>query len=71
MKVFKSSDRVGVERSREETIIKTYSGNIRNLTTRGNELWALLMRLNGTFMEDENKVELESDNIKVVRKWED
>ncbi|KAL1817929.1 hypothetical protein ACET3Z_020503 [Daucus carota] len=60
-----------VLRDRKGTIIKMYYGTIRNLTTRANELWALLVGLKGAFIEQENMVELETDNGEAVKEWED
>ena len=48
-----------------------YSGTIRDLTKRGNELWAMLIGLKGAFLEDEHMVELESDNKDAVKEWEE
>ncbi|KAL1831849.1 hypothetical protein ACET3Z_001500 [Daucus carota] len=48
-----------------------YSGTIRDLTKRGNELWAMLIGLKGAFLEDEHLVELESDNKDAVKEWEE
>ncbi|KAL1811943.1 hypothetical protein ACET3Z_022008 [Daucus carota] len=60
-----------VLRDRKGTIIKMYYGTIRNLTMRANELWALLVGLKGAFIEQENMVELETDNGEAVKEWED
>lgn len=63
-----------VVRDRKGTIIKMYSGTIRDLTKRGNELWVMLIGLKGAFLEDEHMVELEeleSDNKEAVKEWEE
>lgn len=53
------------------TIIKMYSGTIRNLTRRANDLWEMLVGLKAAFLEDQNRVELASDNKDVVEECKD
>lgn len=53
------------------TIVKMYSGTIRNRTRRGNELWSLIVGLRGAFLEGEDMVILETDNADGVKEWED
>ena len=48
-----------------------YSGTIRNQTRRANELWALLVGLTGVFLENEECVELESDNWEAIKEWDE
>ena len=60
-----------VIRDRKGTIIRMYSGTIRNLTRRANELWALLVSLKGAFLENEECVELESDNWEAIKEWDE
>lgn len=53
------------------TIVKMYSGTIRNRTRRGNEFWSLIVGLRGAFLEGEDMVILETDNADGVKEWED
>ena len=53
------------------TNLRMYSGTIRNLTRRANELWAMLVWLKGAFIEDEHMVELESDNLEAIKEWDE
>ena len=59
-----------VIRDRKGTIIRMYSGTIRNLTRRANEFWALLVGLKGAFLENEECVELEFDNWEAIKEWD-
>lgn len=53
------------------TIIRMYSGTIRNFTLRANELWPMLIGSQGAFFEQENRVELETDIPKALKEWKD
>ncbi|KAL1811129.1 hypothetical protein ACET3Z_021194 [Daucus carota] len=53
------------------TILRMYSGTIRNLNRRANELWAMLVGLKGAFIKDEHMVELESDNHEAIKEWDE
>ena len=57
-------------RDHKGTIIVMVSGTIRYLTERANELWALLVGLKMAFQENEDKVELESDNHEAIKECE-
>lgn len=48
-----------VIRDHRGTIVKMYSGTIRNRTRRGNELWSLVVGYGGAFVEGKNLVILE------------
>ena len=56
-----------VLRDHEGAILRMYSGTIRNLTPRANELWPMLVGLQGAFFEHENRVELETDNEEALK----
>ena len=60
-----------VIRDRKGTILRMYSGTIGNLTKRANELWAMLVGLKGAFIGDEHMVELETDNLKAIKEWDE
>lgn len=47
------------------------SGSILGLTPKANELWALLAGLRCAFYEDENCIQLKTDNHEAVKEWED
>lgn len=53
------------------TIVKMYSGTIRNRTRRCNELWSLVVGLRGAFPEEENLVILETENLDIIKELED
>ena len=44
---------------------------VRNLTRRANKLWALLVGLKGAFLENEECVELESNNWEAIKGWDE
>ncbi|KAF1002536.1 hypothetical protein AG4045_004820, partial [Apium graveolens] len=44
------------------TIIKLYSGTIRNLTSRALEVWSMLVGFRRAFLEREDLMELETDS---------
>lgn len=58
-----------VIRDDKEKLLKIVSGCIRNLTVRGCELWEMFAGLKSGFYENENNIELESDNDEAVREW--
>lgn len=60
-----------VIRDHRDTIIKMYSGTIRNRTKRGNELGSLIVGLRGDFLEIEDLIILETNNPEGVKEWED
>lgn len=60
-----------VMRDDRGTIIKMYSGSIRNLTMIGNELWSMVVGLREGFLEQEDRVELKNDKPDGVKEWED
>lgn len=58
-------------RDDKDTIVKMYSGSIRTLTIIGNELWSMVVGQRGAFLEQEDMIELETDNPTGVKEWED
>lgn len=56
-----------VIRDHRGTILKMYSGTIRNLTPRASELWSFIIGLRGAFFENEHLIILETDNMEAVK----
>lgn len=59
-----------VLRDHRGTIIKMYSGTIRNLTPRDLKLCSMLMGLRGFFFERVCKIELEIDRQEALNEWD-
>lgn len=56
-----------VLRDHKGAIIRMYLGTIRNLTPSANEMWPMLIGLQGAFFEQENRVELETDIAEALK----
>lgn len=67
-----NDSRMGIVlRDHRGATIRMYSGMIKNLTPRANEIWPMLIGLQGAFFEQKNRVELETNRAKDLKGWED
>lgn len=56
-----------VMRDHKGSIVLMVSGTIRGVTERANELWTMLIGLRCAFYENENKMQIETDNDEAVK----